>query len=89
MGTKAGVWAHWLFDAGLAMVCYTDFNHYNVKMRPELGVGMSRFRLVFGYNVPTINNKAFKELQKNNVQVCMQVTIGVKKRKIRYRSNIT
>jgi hypothetical protein len=79
-GTKLGAWFHWMLDMGAAMVYYTDFDRGNLKIRPELGVGFGRVRAVIGYNIPTFNNKAFKELQQNNMQVCIQVALAIKKR---------
>ncbi len=82
-GTKVGAWIHWVGDIGLAMIYYTDFDKGNLKIRPEFGWGMGRFRAICGFNIPTINNKVFKELQKNNIQVSIQFTIGVHKKIIK------
>lgn len=81
-GTKLGAWAHWLFDLGMAVVYYTDLHRGNLKIRPEFGGGVGRLRAVVGYNVPTFDNGALKELQKRNVQVSIQLTIGIRKKKI-------
>ena len=81
-GTKIGAWMHWLFDAGLAAVYYTNFEKGNFKIRPELGVGMGRLRIVVGYNIPTINNKAFELLKSNNLQISIQFTAGMKKKEV-------
>lgn len=81
-GTKLGAWAHWLLDAGMAIVYYTDFSQGNLKIRPELGVGMGRLRMVMGYNIPTINNRKFAALRRNDLQISMQYAIGLKKREV-------
>ena len=86
-GTKIGVWSHWLFDLGLSTIYYTDFIKGNFKIRPEFGFGMGRVRLVMGYNIPTISNKAFKELQNNKLQFTAQVTFGLKKKIFNHFSN--
>lgn len=79
-GTKVGAWYHYLFDLGLSMIYYTDFNKGNFKIRPEFGAGMGKFRVVLGYNIPTIDNKAFKELQNNKLQISTQLTVGLNKK---------
>jgi hypothetical protein len=58
-----------LFVLGLSEVYYTDFVHGNFKIRPEIGFGMHAFKLTAGFNVSTIRNKDFKELQHANGQV--------------------
>jgi len=80
-GTKVGGWVHYLIDFGLSLIYYTDFKRGNFKVRPELGVGLGRMRAVFGYNIPTINNKAFTELTHHNMQISIQFTVGVKQKK--------
>jgi len=82
-GTKIGAYIHYLFDFGLSMIYYTDFKKGNFKVRPEFGVGMGLIRIVIGYNFPTIDNKAFDELRKNNGQVTIQLLIPAKKRIIK------
>lgn len=86
-GTKIGFFAHWLFDAGFSVVYYTDFRKGNLKLRPELGIGMGRMRAIIGYNIPTINNKAMPELQKHNAQISIQAGLGIKKEKINRETN--
>jgi hypothetical protein len=82
-GTKIGAWMHWMLDFGMAAIYYTDFDRGNFKIRPELGLGMGRLRAVVGYNIPTINNKAFQELQRNNLQVSVQLALGICKKLIK------
>jgi hypothetical protein len=83
-GTKIGAWTHYLFDLGLSLVYYTDFEKGNFKIRPEIGVGMGRLRIVGGYNIPTIENRAFKELRKNTLQATIQFMVPVKKKVLKY-----
>lgn len=80
-GTKIGAWMHMILDVGLCAVYYTDFQRGNLKIRPELGFGAGRLRFVGGYNIPTINNKAFEALRKNNAQASIQFTVGLRKKK--------
>ncbi len=80
-GTKVGGWIHMILDIGLCAVYYTDFQKGNLKIRPELGLGAGRLRFVGGYNIPTVNNKSFEELRKNNLQASLQLTVGLRKKK--------
>lgn len=86
-GTKIGCFAHWMFDAGFSIVYYTDFEKGNLKLRPELGVGMGRVRGVVGYNIPTVNNKAMPELRKQNMQVTLQAGFGLKRKAVKQNKN--
>ena len=79
-GTKIGAWTHYLLDLGLSLVYYTDFKRGNFKIRPEIGAGLGRMRAVIGFNIPTINNKAFTELAHHNMQASIQFTLGVSKK---------
>lgn len=79
-GTKIGVYTHYFFDIGMSLIYYTDFNKANLKLRPEFGVGIGSIRIVGGYNVPTINNKAFQELTKSKGQLTIQVLLPAKKK---------
>lgn len=79
-GFKYSAWGEvWLMVLGISGVYYTDFNHSNFKIRPELGIGASPFKLTFGYNVPTINNKKFKALQRSGLQITLNILFTLKK----------
>jgi hypothetical protein len=82
-GTKVGAYAHILLvDVGAAAVYYTDFKRGNLKFRPELGMGFPNVRFVFGFNIGTIDNKAFQELSQHRAQVSVQFLLPVKKKKL-------
>jgi hypothetical protein len=81
-GTKLGVYTHYLFDLGMAMIYYTDLDRSNLKLRPELGVGLGALRIVGGYNIPTFGNRQFGALRKSNGQLTMQFLVPVKKKRI-------
>jgi hypothetical protein len=74
--------------AGLSMVYYTDFKKGNLKIRPELGFGMGRFALLIGYNIPTIENKSFDELRRQNMQVAIRAGLGIVKKKVKFEKGI-
>ena len=81
-GTKVGIWGHMILDVGVCAIYYTDFQKGNFKIRPEFGFGGGRLRFVGGYNIPTINNKAFEELRNNSWQASIQLTVGLHKKEI-------
>jgi len=87
-GTKAGVYMHYMFDLGFSAIYYTDFKKGNFKLRPEFGIGMMGFRAVIGFNIPTINNKAFYRLQKNYGQITIQYMWPLKKQKVKDEGSI-
>lgn len=71
-GTKAGVFIHYMVDLGFSAVYYTDFRKGNLKLRPEMGIGIGGFRAVAGFNIPTIRNKDFLPLRKKYLQGSLQ-----------------
>ncbi len=81
-GTKLGMYTHYLFDLGFAAVYYTDFRKGNLKLRPELGLGLGAFRIVGGYNIPTIQNKAFSQLTRADGQLSIQLLLPVSRKQI-------
>lgn len=78
-GTKLGIYTHYMLDIGFAAVYYTDFEKVNLKLRPELGVGMGAVRIVGGYSLPVFGNKNFERLAKSTGQITIQGFIPVKK----------
>ena len=85
-GTKFGVYTHYLFDIGFATVYYTDFKKVNLKLRPELGVGLGAIRIVGGYNIPVFGNKSFEELARSRGELTIQGFIPVKKTAVNEKS---
>jgi len=81
-GTKIGMYTHYLLDLGFSAVYYTDFQKGNLKLRPELGVGLGAVRIVGGYNIPTIQNKAFPELTRSDGQLSIQLLLPVKRKPV-------
>lgn len=78
-GFKYSAWAQvWCFVLGLGGVYYTDFDKGNFKIRPEIGIGMYPFKLSAGFNVSTIRNKDFKELQQAQGQVTLNILLKLK-----------
>jgi hypothetical protein len=78
-GFKYSAWAQvWCLVLGLGGIYYTDFNYGNFKIRPEFGFGMYPFKLTAGFNIPTIQNKEFKKLQKSQGQITLSILLKLK-----------
>ncbi|HUC83206.1 MAG TPA: hypothetical protein VMR70_20010 [Flavisolibacter sp.] len=79
-GTKLGCFVHALAAIGFSLVYYTDFEKGNLKLRPELGVGVGRFGIVGSYNIPAFRNSSLPELQGQNAQLTIRAGFGIKKK---------
>ena len=58
IGPKVGAWASGgagAISIGANVIYYTDFHNFTLKFRPEIGVGIRRARIVYGYNLSLIN----------------------------------
>jgi hypothetical protein len=76
-GPKLGVWlGSDTGGIGLNLICYTDGKSEAWRLRPEMGLGLSHFKLAYGYNL-ALSNKEFDNVNKSNISI--QVMIGVKK----------
>ncbi|WP_196888829.1 hypothetical protein [Aureivirga sp. CE67] len=68
-GLKAGVWiggGNAGMNLGLNLVNYTDFKENSICLRPEIGIGFSNFRIVYGYNLAMTNND-FNKINTHNI----------------------
>lgn len=78
-GFKYGAWAVGsLFSLGVSAIYYTDLHHGNFKIRPEFGFGAYPFRLVMGYNIPTISNASFEKLKRSDGQITFSILLKLK-----------
>lgn len=50
MGPKIGVWIGGGMAMGLNLIYYTNFDKNSLVCRPEIGMGIEKFKLVYGYN---------------------------------------
>lgn len=67
-GLKAGLWLGGGvggMNIGLNLINYTDFESNTIRFRPEIGMGFSSFRIVYGYNL-AITNKDFDGINTHN-----------------------
>jgi len=81
IGPKIGVWAGGgvgLVAVGLCTIYYTDFDKGTWRLRPEIGFGLDRFKLVYGYNIP-LTNKEFDKINESNIS--LTVLLQIKKMK--------
>ncbi len=74
IGPKAGIWlSNSIGGIGLNLICYSDLEQTAWRFRPEYGLGMTRFKLVYGYNI-ALTNKDFKEVNKSNISLNILVS---------------
>lgn len=59
IGPKAGIWIGGGYAMGLNLIYYTDFDKGSVVFRPEIGIGIQKVKLVYGYNW-NVNKGLFK-----------------------------
>lgn len=83
IGPKVGCWftasdGANFFALGFAGIYYTDFSGGAVRFRPDIGLGMSFFKLSWGYNIPLSN---FNFMGANKGVLSLQVCIPVSKQK--------
>jgi hypothetical protein len=83
LGPKLGIWFSNAIGLGLNVIYYTDLDNTAWRFRPEIGVGLSRFKIVYGYNI-SLANKEFEKINKSNIAV--MVLFGLKKVKDRGNS---
>ena len=85
VGPKIGVWAtggSGGMAIGLNMIYYTDFDNSNLVFRPEIGFGLDKFKLVYGYNVKLTKN-GLDRINKNLVGLTYCFKLKQLKDKIR------
>ena len=63
---------------GLNVIYYTDFYQSSLRIRPEIGMGFGRWKVVYGYNIP-LTNKRFEGVNKSNIGIVL--LFGIKKLK--------
>ncbi len=79
LGPKIGVWAGGGVGGmamGLNLIYYTDFDQSSLRIRPEIGMGFGRWKVVYGYNIP-LTNKILEGVNNSNIAVALM--FGVKK----------
>lgn len=80
IGPKIGVWAGGgvgLVAFGLSTIYYTDLDKGTWRLRPEIGLGLDRFKLVYGYNI-ALTNENFTKINRDNIS--LTILLQVKKR---------
>ncbi|HEU4718779.1 MAG TPA: hypothetical protein VFU15_13135 [Bacteroidia bacterium] len=79
MGPKIGGWIAGGASAmalGINAIYYTDFSAGSLRLRPEIGIGMGPFKVVYGYNL-RLTGKYFPYVNSNVVSAVF--LIGLKK----------
>ena len=69
IGYKIGAWTDVrIFAVGINTIYYTNFTSNALRLRPEIGFGYGKWKIVYGYNIP-LTNKEFPGINKNNIAV--------------------
>lgn len=71
----------WLASMGLYLSYYTDFEHSNLKIAPEFGIGFPYFKAVMGLNIPTVYNKDFEAVQHGFYQFTVNFNLPMSKKR--------
>lgn len=67
IGPKIGAWmagGQSAMALGINLIYYTDFEQSSLRLRPEIGIGLGRFKVFYGYNIP-LTNKDFEGINRN------------------------
>jgi hypothetical protein len=72
---KAGVWTSCIVAVGANAMYYTNFNEGSLCLRPEIGLNILNFRLMWGYNIP-LTNKDMKGVNGSNLSVSLSWRLG-------------
>lgn len=79
VGTKIGAWVSGGCSAmclGINAIWYTNGTEQSVRLRPEIGIGLGPFKVVYGYNIPFFN-RHFEGVNTHTISAAF--LIGVKK----------
>ncbi|WP_379967253.1 hypothetical protein [Epilithonimonas sp. UC225_85] len=71
IGPKIGGWISGGVGAialGANLIYYTDFKNSNLYFRPEIGFGLMRVKIVYGYNARLTKNK-LEGIPKSNIGI--------------------
>jgi hypothetical protein len=71
IGPKIGVWAaggSGIIAMGLNLIYYTDFDEGTLRFRPEIGMGVNGFKVVYGYNI-AVNSKSSILINDHNIGI--------------------
>ena len=81
IGPKIGAWiggGSGGMALGLNLIYYTDFDQSSLRIRPEIGLGFGRWKVVYGYNIP-LTNKNFEGVNRSSIGIALM--FGIKKLK--------
>ena len=78
IGPKIGAWVGGGVGGmalGINMIYYTNFENSSLRIRPEIGMGFGRWKVVYGYNIPITNH--LTGINRSNIGLAF--LIGLKK----------
>jgi hypothetical protein len=81
-GPKLGLWAGSASGGvGLNLIYYMHSKGEALRLRPEIGLGLSSFKIVYGYNL-VLTNKDFQGINRNIISLNVLLRLmTLKKRK--------
>lgn len=71
---KVALWMCGGTAFAMNLLYYTDLNEATLVFRPEMGVGLSRFKLTYGYNCRLVN-KSFDQLNRHSVTLSIAINL--------------
>ena len=80
MGPKLGVYTSNGLAVGANFIYYTDFTNAAPKLRPEIGIAVEGWKLMYGYNIP-LNNTTIQGVNTHVVSLMVQWRIANMKEK--------
>ncbi len=71
---KVAVWACGGNAFAMNLLYYTDLNEGTFVFRPEIGVGLSRYKITYGYNCRLVN-KSFNQLNRHSITLSVAINL--------------
>lgn len=64
IGPKVGIHLMGGYAFGISFIYYTNFDSSCLVFRPDVGIGIQRFKMAYGYNVK-LSNKHFNQINRH------------------------
>lgn len=77
IGPKIGFWVAAGPAAGLNLIYYTNFNQTSLVLRPEIGFGVTKLKLVYGYNLKLTDGLTNINQSQVNFTICLNFAKGI------------
>ncbi len=74
VGPKVGIHVTGGLAFGVNFIYYTDFSNGSFVIRPDIGAGLDKFKIVYGYNVK-LTNKSFDLINSNVLSIAYLIRL--------------